>query len=82
MAQPKKVTNLTEYQATEKPYEVSLTFEDNAGKSMRQLMTKLGTNDPDVVALRAIGLLVSAVTQGRDIILRDPITGEEEAVDL
>jgi hypothetical protein len=82
MAEAKKVTNFADYQTTERPYEVSLTFSDEAGRSMRELMTRLGTEDPNEVALRAIGLLVSASAQGKEILLRDPKSGVEEAVDI
>ena len=84
MTQPKRksVDNFETYEASEKPVEVSLSLSGAAGRSLRQLMTRLNTDDPNEVALRAIGLLVSATSQGKEILFRDPKTDTEEAVDI
>ena len=75
------VTSLGQYQPSGKKYEVSLTFSGDAATDIKELMTWLGVDTPNEVALRAIALLHLARSKGKEIALRDP-KGSYEDVDI
>jgi hypothetical protein len=62
------------------PLRISLEFTGEAAAELADLMSKLKTTDADSLALKALGLLASA--KGKEIILRDPLTGDTAGVDL
>lgn len=74
------VESLAKYRPGSRKYEVSLTFSGEAGNAMSQLMTDLGVNSANEVVKLTIALLVSA--RGKEILLRDPVTGVMEMVEL
>jgi hypothetical protein len=74
------VESLAKYKPVSRNYKVSLTFSGEAGAAMSGLMTELGVNIPNEVAKLAIALLASA--RGKEILLRDPVTGAVEVVEL
>jgi hypothetical protein len=74
------VESLAKYKPISRNYEVSLTFSGEAGAAMSGLMADLGVKIPNEVVKLAIALLVSA--RGKEILLRDPVTGAIEVVDF
>jgi hypothetical protein len=76
--EPEDVTTIGKL--ADKKYEVYLTFSKDAGEAMSQLMINLGVASANEVAKRAIALLLEA--SGKEIILRDPKTGQTKAIDM
>lgn len=79
-SKPENVESLAKYRARTQKYRASLTFSDEAGTVIGELMYRLEVDSPNEVVLRAIALLVSA--QGKEILLRDLKTGALEAVEV
>ena len=80
MTDPENVASFEKYRPAGKTYKVALNLSGAAGEDMSELMTRLNTENPNEVVLRAIALLISA--QGKDILLRDRKTGASETVDV
>jgi len=74
------VESLANYKPVSRHYEVSLSLSGEAGVAMSGLMTDLGVNSPNEVVKLTIALLVSA--RGKEILLRDLMTGTVEVVNL
>jgi hypothetical protein len=74
------VESLAKYKPGSRKYEVSLTFSGEAGATISGLMTELGVNSPNELVKLTIALLASA--RGKEILLRDPMTGVVEVVEL
>jgi len=79
MADPENVSSLADYQPENKKHVVSLSFSGGAATAISELMTTLQVPNANEVAKRAIALLLSA--QGKEIILRNPKTGETQTVE-
>ena len=78
--EPENVRNLAEYGPANRKLEVSLTFTEDAGTDMSDLMTSLGAANANEVAKRAIALLLAA--RGKEILLKDRQTGKVQAVEV
>lgn len=72
------VESLDSFRPGPKTYPVSITFSGEAGVSFARLMADFKTTNPNDVVKRAIGLLLAA--RGKEIVLRDPETGDSEVI--